>query len=56
MEQMPDVWARFVSMEDEPDLAYPKWNAYSKETLHDRDEILRHGRQLTLPGIFPGTA
>ncbi len=33
----PDAWNRYVLMEAEPNLAYPKWNVFSKETLHDID-------------------
>ena len=39
-EAYPDAWATYVALEDEPNLAYPKWNCYSKETLHDRDRLL----------------
>lgn len=42
-EKMPDVWAQYVALEQEPNLAYPKWNAYSKQTLKERDEIIRNG-------------
>ncbi len=45
----PAAWEKYVSLEDEPDLAYPRWNVYSKETLHERDERLKHPhRQLTI--------
>ena len=48
-ERLPKAWAKYVSLEDTPDLAYPKWNAYSKETLRQRDELLTYGfRQLEL--------
>ena len=36
-EKMPDIWSEYVSLEDIPNLGYPKWNCYSNETLHDRD-------------------
>lgn len=37
---MPDVWQKFVSLEDEKNIAHNKWNAYTKETLHKRNENL----------------
>ena len=43
MEQMPKAWRKYVSLENTPNLAYPKWNPYTKETLHQRDELLRYG-------------
>ena len=36
----PDVWKQYVSLEDTPNLGYPKWNMFSKETLHQRDLYL----------------
>ncbi|MCR5144744.1 MAG: hypothetical protein K6B67_05490 [Lachnospiraceae bacterium] len=36
-ERMPDIWEEYVALEDTPNLAYPKWNCYSKETLKERD-------------------
>lgn len=48
-EQMPEAWKAYVELENTPNLAYPKWNPYTKETLHQRDEILKHGyKQITL--------
>ncbi len=47
--RLPKAWEKYVSLETEPNVAYPKWNCFSKETLHDRDEILRTGgRQMTI--------
>jgi len=39
----PDAWYRYVEMENIPNLGYPKWNMYSNETLHHRDEIMSYG-------------
>lgn len=39
-EQLPDVWEQYISLEDIPDLAYKKWNPYSKHTLHDIDMLI----------------
>ena len=36
----PEVWNQYVSLEDTPDLGYPKWFIYTKETLHQRDRNL----------------
>ena len=48
-QQYPDAWSKFVSLEDTPDLAYPKWNCYSSQTLHDVDKKLRYeDRQINL--------
>lgn len=41
-EKMPDIWEEYVALEDTPNLAYPKWNCYSKETLHDRDKKIKN--------------
>lgn len=52
---MPDVWARYVSLENEKNLVNPKWNIYSRQTLHDRDgEIDLYLNQLTIfdCGVF----
>lgn len=38
-ELYPKAWKKYVSLENE-DLAYKKWNPYTKETLKQRDEIL----------------
>ena len=35
-ERHPDAWATYIALENET-VAYPKWNCFSKETLHDRD-------------------
>ena len=40
-ERMPEIWEEYVALEDTPNLAYPKWNPYSKETLHDRDRKIK---------------
>ncbi len=46
---MPKAWKKYISLENTPNLAYPKWNPYSKETLHNRDELLKNGyRQLSI--------
>lgn len=37
-ERYPEAWAKYVSLEDEPNLGYTKWNRYTDETLHDRDK------------------
>lgn len=37
---MPDVWQHYVSLEKADDLAYPRWNVYTSETLHERDALL----------------
>lgn len=42
-EKNPKAWKKYVNLENVPDLAYPKWNPYSKETLHDRDKLLTKG-------------
>ncbi len=48
-ERMPKVWKEYIELENIPNLAYPKWNPYSKETLHDRDEYLSYGfKQMTI--------
>ena len=50
----PKAWEKYVSLEDTPNLAYPKWNMYSKERLHDRDEYLKNGfRQTTIFDFLP---
>ena len=50
-ERMPEVWAKYVALEDEPNLAYPKWTRFSDETLHDRDRKLKEmtGSGSTVP-------
>lgn len=42
-EAHPDAWARYVALENIPNLAYKSWNPYTTETLHDRDDIIRNG-------------
>ena len=37
----PDVWRQFVALESMTDLAYPKWNTYTKETLRERDRNIQ---------------
>ena len=39
----PEAWEKYVSLESEPNLAYPKWNCFSKETLHQRDKLIKEG-------------
>jgi len=36
-EKMPEVWEEYVSLENLPNLGYPKWNVFSQETLHERN-------------------
>lgn len=40
-ERMPEIWEEYVALEDIPNLAYPKWNCYSKETLKERNLIIQ---------------
>lgn len=40
-EAYPDAWARFVALEQEPNLAYPTWNVFTHETLRERDVMVR---------------
>ena len=42
MKAYPEAWTTYVALEDEPNLGYPKWYGYSKETLHERDRRLRN--------------
>lgn len=42
-EAHPDAWAQYVALEKVPGIAYEKWNPYTSETLHDRDDIIRNG-------------
>ena len=52
----PKAWKKYVSLEDTPNLGYPKWNVYTKDTLHDRDEYLKNGfRQMTIFDFLPKT-
>lgn len=39
--KMPEIWEEYVVLEDTPNLAYPKWTCYSKQTLHERDAEVR---------------
>jgi hypothetical protein len=39
--EMPAVWQEYVALEQTPNLAYPKWNPYTTQTLKDRDELIR---------------
>lgn len=49
----PEAWKKYVSLEDIPDLAYKKWNPYSCETLHDREDQLNfEDRQIDLFELF----
>lgn len=49
----PKAWKQYVALENEPNLAYPKWNALLKQTLHERDEQIRFGyKQLNLFELF----
>lgn len=50
----PEAWATYVALEDEPNLAYGKWTAFSQETLHERDAKVRYDidRQYTIFDLF----
>lgn len=50
-EQYPEVWARFVALEDEKDIAYKRWNVH-KETLRERDELLDKMSEYEQVSIF----
>lgn len=39
-ENMPDVWMKLVSLEQEKNVAFSKWNPITKETLAERHRIL----------------
>ncbi len=39
-ERYPEAWEKYVSLENEPGLAFPKWSVFTKETLHERDARL----------------
>ena len=39
----PSAWKRYVKLENESNLAFSKWNSYAKETLKERDEMIRNG-------------
>lgn len=44
----PSLWEEFINLENEPDLAFPKWNIYG-HTLKLRDEVVDfENSQLTL--------
>ena len=50
----PTAWEKYVPLESDAHLGYPKWNMYAKETLHDREEMLKNGgEQLTMFGMLP---
>ena len=51
-EQIPDAWKKYVSLEDTPNLAYPKWNIYAKESLHQRDELLEYQMRYRQLSVF----
>ena len=53
-DRLPEAWAKYVSLEDEPNVAYSKWNVFAKESLHDRDQRLTSDlyKQLTLSDLF----
>ena len=38
--EQPRVWQQFLSLEKEPDLAFPKWNVFRDITLKEIDERL----------------
>ena len=40
-EKMPNIWNEYVALEKTPNLAYPKWNCFSKQTLAERDQIVK---------------
>ena len=40
-DRYPEVWKQYVALEDTPDLAYPKWNCFTKQTLKERDMFVR---------------
>ncbi len=56
----PEAWKKYVDMESETNLAYPKWNCFTKETLHDRAKAIEKGvsfekpkyEQLTIWDLF----
>ncbi len=37
-EIMPEVWYRYLALENEDNLAFDHWSCYSDESLHDREE------------------
>lgn len=37
----PEAWNKYVSLENIPNLAYPKWSRYTKQTLKERDELIK---------------
>lgn len=46
---MPGVWRRFIELENEDNVANYLWNPYTKETLHEREEVLLWDeRQMTI--------
>jgi 3'-phosphoadenosine 5'-phosphosulfate sulfotransferase (PAPS reductase)/FAD synthetase len=55
----PKAWKKYVSLEDVPGVCYTKWNCFSKETLHQRDELLEKGfyqMKLDLDSMAPEQA
>ena len=40
MEQDPETWEQFVRMEEEPNIAFNRWNVYSP-SLKERDRVIR---------------
>lgn len=44
----PEAWKKFVSLEDEPNVANSKWNVYSKRTLKEIDEDIRKYKQIDM--------
>ncbi len=60
----PEAWRQYVELENVPNVAYPKWNCFAKETLHDRDAKMETGltyvnpvvkefQQISIFDIFP---
>ena len=41
-ERYPKAWKEYVNLEKIPELAYPKWNCYSKQTLSERDFLIQY--------------
>lgn len=37
----PNAWEKYVSLESEPNLANPKWNCFTKQTLKERDSLIK---------------
>ncbi len=47
-EKYPEAWEKYVSLEQEKNLAYPKWNVFSKETLYEIDMQIRARKGLKI--------